>query len=89
MHIEVNFIDIENYKIGILKGQSSHISMLSTMLFVMFTIPREICNMNILLHVCIFFQILNSEFSEFFQNSTKKFRFLTHPYINIAKISFF
>ena len=46
MHIEVNAIDIENYEIGILKGQSSQQSMPFIMLFVIFVIPREICNMD-------------------------------------------
>ena len=86
MHIEVNVIDIGNYKIGILKEQSSYKSMLFTILFVIFIIPREICNMDILRHVCIYFQISNER--SYFQNSTNKFKFLTHPYINIAKFFF-
>ena len=55
MHIEVNIIDIGNYNIGILKGQSSHKSMLFTMLFVIFIIPREIRYMDIFLHMCVYY----------------------------------
>ena len=45
MRIEVNAINIENYSTGFLKGHSSYKSMWFTMLFVIFIIPREICNM--------------------------------------------
>ena len=86
MHIKVNMIDMGNYNIGILKEPSSHKSMLFTMLCVIFIIPREICNMDILLHVCIIFQIPNKR--SFFQNSKKKLKFLTHPYINIENFFF-
>ena len=57
MHIEVNTIDIKNYNISILKGQSSYKSMWLTMFFAIFIIPKEICNRDILLHVCIIFLI--------------------------------
>ena len=59
MDIEVTTINIRNYDIGILKAQSSYKSMWFTMLFVIFIILREICNMDILLYVCIIFQISN------------------------------
>ena len=42
MYIYVNTIDIRNYNIGFLKGQSLYTSMCFTMLFVIFIIPREI-----------------------------------------------
>ena len=59
--------------------------MLFTMLNIIFIIPREICNMDILLHVCIIFKISNKRC--FFQNR-KKLKFLTHPYINISTFLF-
>ena len=66
MHIEVNTIDIENYNIGILKGQSSYKSMWFTNFVCNFhntdgnlEYGHAICSMDILLRVCIIFQISN------------------------------
>ena len=56
MHIEVNTIDI-----GILQGQFSYKSIIFTTLFVIFIIPREICNMDMqykiwkFFHMCVLF----------------------------------
>ena len=55
MHIEVNTIDIENYNISIFKGRSSYKSMWFTILFVIFIIPREICNMDMQYAIWTFF----------------------------------
>ena len=53
----VNTIDIRNYKIRTSKRQSSYKSIRFTMLFLIFIIPREICNMDILfIYIFIFHQ---------------------------------
>ena len=46
MHIKVNTIDIGDYNVGIVHKPSSLKPMWFTMLFLIFTIPREICNMD-------------------------------------------
>ena len=75
MHIEINAIDIEHYNIGILKGQFN-------MIHVIFSFHNTegnlqyrdaVCNMNILLHMCIIFQ---NSYRSYFKIKFAKFFFI-------------